>query len=236
MPDDRGKKSFAGRLVQWSAGWLCGIAVAGCFPALAHPTRVEPGLRLGAVLGASFGTDSGDSGDLTHVVIPSIDLELALGIRDTSRAGAAGLRIAGMAGFRGLGASLYAEAPRPWLGGLDAGLGFAAHHGQMKLRMPYVQFGGANGSGSSWFIRNGLAWVADRDSSRWNALWVPSVGFWRRFGGHRDGAVWVSGVIGHQPRIERDCFFFECFSGSSSFLRTSVIFGMTYSLPLGASP
>jgi hypothetical protein len=197
---------------------------------------VDPGLRLGAVLGASFGTDSGDSGDLTNVVIPSVDLELALGIRDTSSASAAGFRIAGMAGFRGLGASLYAEAPRPWLGGLEAGFGFAAHRGQMNLRMPYLQFGGTSESGSSWFIRNGLAWVAHRDSSHWSTLWVPTVGFWRRLGRHRDGAVWVSGVIGNQPRIERDCLFFECFSGSSSFLRTSVILGMSYSLPLGAAP
>jgi len=212
------------------------VLCTACFPALAHPTRVERGLRLGAVLGTSFGTDSGaESHELTNVVIPSIDLELSVGIRDTASAGAAGYRLGGMAGFRGLGLSVYAETPRPWLGTFDAGLGFAAHQGEMKFLMPYAQFGRASASGSSWFIRNGIAWMADRDSSTWSALWIPSVGSWRRFGRHRDGAIWLTAVVGNQPRIERDCLFFECFSGSSSFVRTSVILGFSYSFLL-ASP
>jgi len=219
----------------WTATCLALVLCASCYPALAHPTRVEGGLRLGAVLGTSFGTDSSDeSQDVTNVVIPSIDLELSVGIRDTSNAAGAGYRIGGMAGFRGLGASIYAEVPRPWLGTFDAGLGFAAHRGEMKFLMPYGQFGRASGSRSSWFLRNGIAWVADRDSSTWSALWIPSVGSWRRFGS-REGAIWVTAVVGNQPRIERTCIFFECFSGTSSFVRTSVILGFTYSFLL-ASP
>ena len=216
-----------------SAACLALIVCAGCFPALAHPTTVERGVRLGAVLGASFGSDSGgESQQLTNVVIPSIDVDISVGIRDTSNANAVGYRVGGVAGFRGLGASIYAEAPRQWLGTFDAGLGFAAHQGEMKFLMPYLQLGRASASGSSWYIRNGLAWMADRDSSQWSALWIPSVGTWRRFGRNREGAIWLTAIIGNQPRIERDCVFFECFSGSSNFVRTSVILGFTYSFLL----
>jgi hypothetical protein len=206
------------------------LFVGGCYPTTVHPTRVDPTFRLGAALAVSVIYDSSDgSPDAERVSIPSLDLEASLGIRDRSlREPGIGLRFSGTVGISGFGGSAYAEVPRAWGGDVDAGVGIQLHRGSVHLFMPYAQFG-TQGTESSWFLRNGVAWVTPRDSTRWQPVWVPTVGFYQHRQGGSNRGLFLTAVIGNQPLVKRDCFLFECFDGGSAYTRTILIFGATTS-------
>lgn len=204
-------------------------ALAGCFPVLA---RVESGFRLAAISSFAIVSDSGaESGDVARAVVPSFDLEASLGIRDTSRDYGPGLRLAASAGLGGYGGSAYVELPRDQFGDLDVGIGVATHHGALSLWSPYLQLGRREGQDMSWFLRNGVSFAAPADSSDWSILWVPTVGI-ALHRPSRDAGLFLSAVIGRQQRVERACFFFECFSYSNSFVRTQVMIGASVSFTL----
>jgi len=215
------------------------LPVAGCFPAVVHPTRVGSEFRLAPVLSTSLVEDSsGGSPNVWRGPTVSLDVEASLGIRDTSSGSQGmGLRLGGSGGLAGYGGSVYVELPRGWLGEVDAGLGILFHRGLVRVQMPYLQFGALRGSESSWFMRNGVAWITTRDSTDRRPAWVPTLGWMRHrsgTGGTIDGALYLTGIVGNQPQARRGCILFECVGGESAFVRTLLILGMSVSLPFQA--
>ena len=207
------------------AGLIC---LTGCFPVFAHPTRVNPGFQLSEFTSIALISDSaGEPKRAVLSVLPSIDFEAALGIRDTSRDSGPGLRIAASGGLSGYGGSLYLEFPRDQFGDFDVGVGIAGHHGAASLWTPYVQFGRAEDEDMSWFVRNGVAFATPLDSSRASALWIPTVGIVRHRL-YRDATLFLSAVVGAQQSVDRPCFF-DC---TSSAVRTLVMLGASVSFTL----
>ncbi len=208
------------------------VTLSACFPVMAHPTRVESGMRLGTVAGFSFGSDSiGETGQIDPVIVPSLDIELALGIRDTTREDGPGLRLSAAAGMSGFGGSVYVEYPRESLGSLDGGVGLAAHRGALRVIMPYAQFGRHEDRDRAWFVRNGIAIVAPRDSAGTRLAWIPTVGFSTR-DQRSDKSIYLSAVFGGEQRVERACVLFSCLRYSNSYTRTTLIVGASISLLL----
>ena len=213
-------------------------SIAGCYPALVHPTRVESAFRLGAAVSVSLVSDSASIAPDGRVqdevtVLPSVDLQASLGIRDTSAGSPGlGLRLAAVLGLGGYGGSAYVELPRVWAGDIDAGVGVDLHRSALRVVMPYVQFGAMRGSASSWFVRNGVARVAARDSTEWKLLWLPTAGWYRHRRNGFDGGLYLTAVIGNQPLVVRECILFGCFAYGNAFMRTFLIFGTTVTFPL----
>lgn len=213
--------------------------VAGCYSTVVHPTRVNSEFRVGAALSISIVSDSstsveGGTTDTKAATLPSLDLEASLGIRDTSAGDPGfGLRLSGRVGFGGYGGSAYAELPRAWAGDIDAGFGVQLHGGAVDMFMPYVQVGAMRGTESSWFLRNGAAWVTTSDSTDWKLLWIPTVGWYRHRQSGFEGGVYLSAVIGDQPIVKTECVLFGCLGGDNAGgMRTFLILGMTVSNPL----
>jgi hypothetical protein len=204
------------------------IGLTGCFPVLAHPTRVESGLQLSTYSSLSLVSDSSsDPQRVAYSILPSFDFEASLGIRDTSRDDSMGLRLAASGGLSGYGASAYVELPRDQFGSFDVGVGIAGHHATASVWTPYVQLGRFESEDMSWFVRNGVAFAAASDSSRWSVLWIPTVGIVRHRP-YRDAALFLSAVVGAQQGIERPCFF-DC---TDAFFRTQVMLGASVSFTL----
>lgn len=210
------------------AAFALGILLTGCFPVMAHPTRVEPGLRLTPIASIALIVDSsGAGGPVTHAVVPSLDFEASLAVRDSFRVDGPGLRLSAAAGMSGYGGAAYAELPRDQFGDFDVGVGLAAHRGALKLWTPYVQFGRHEAEDMSWFLRNGIAFAAPLDSARWSVLWIPTVGV-ARHRSNRIATLFLSAVIGRQQDVDRPCFF-DC---QSAFVRTQVMLGSSLSFTL----
>jgi hypothetical protein len=206
--------------------------LGGCFPSLPHPTRVEPAFRVGPHLSFTHVSDSSAASERpAKAVAASVDVIASIGIRDTSRLDSPGILIGGTAGFSGYGATFYGELPRPHFGALDAGLGIAVHRGAFTSFTPYVQFGRQLGE-FSWFARNAVFFIGRRDSLNASPLWVPTVGVYRHHGRGRESSLYVAGVIGPQPRVERYCVFFECFAYSNSYTRAYLIVGSSFTIAL----
>ena len=126
-------------------------------------------------------------------LLPSLDLEASLGIRDTSAGDPGfGLRIAGRVGIAGYGGAAYAELPRAWIGDIDAGVGVQLHHSRLTMFMPYFQVGTMRGTGSSWFLRNGVVRIAPGDSADQTLLWIPTVGWYRHRRSGFEGGLYLS--------------------------------------------
>jgi hypothetical protein len=203
-------------------------AVSGCYPIIAHPTRVESGMKLTTLSSFAMVSDSAAGDERRSLaVVPSIDVEAALGIRDTTRTDGTGLRISAFAGFSGYGGSVYLEAPREFLGSFDAGAGVAAHAGFGGVWTPYVQFGRREDEEMSWFVRNSAAFTARHDSTAAAVVWIPTVGIVRQRS-NRENVMFLSAVVGRQPLYQGPCLF-AC-EGPS--LRTLVMVGASLSFSL----
>ena len=217
--------------------------VAGCFTTVVHPTRVNSEFRLGTALSISVVSDSStsvESGptEAKTTTLATLDLDASIGIRDTAVGDPGfGLRISGRVGLGGYGGSAYAELPRAWAGAIDAGFVVQLHRGAVDMVMPYVQVGSMRGTESSWFLRNAAARVTAGDSTDWKLLWLPTVGWYRHRRSGFEGGLYLSAVIGNQPRVDRPCILFDCLnSESGGGVRTFLIFGMTVSYPLVGDP
>ena len=204
------------------------IGLTVCIPVFAHPTRVESGFQLAPFSSLALVKDSMPvSGEATYSVLPSVDFEMSLGIRDTSRDDGPGLRLALDAGFSGYGGSAYVEWPRDQFGGWDVGAGLSLHRNVASFLTPYVQLGRFESEDLSWFVRNGVTFAAPSDSTRWSVLWIPTVGVVR----HRmfqQHALFLSAIVGSQRAVEQPCFF-DC---ETSYLRTRVMLGASFSFTL----
>lgn len=206
-------------------GLLC---LTGCFPVFAHPTRVRSGFQLSEYTSVALISDStGDPKREVLTALPSIDVEAALGIRDTSRNDGPGFRLALSGGLSGYGGSAYVELPRNQFGGFDVGVGVAGHRGASLLWTPYVQVGRVEDADMSWFLRNGIAFATPLDSARASVLWIPTVGIVRHRPS-REATIFLSAVVGAQQPVERPCFF-DC---TSSALRTLVMLGASLSFTI----
>lgn len=207
------------------AAMLC---LTGCFPVLAHPTRVERGLRLSSFTSVSLVSDSApDPERATFTLLPAVDFEVSIGTRDSLRDDGPGLRLAASGGMSGYGGSVYLELPRDQWGTIDTGIGIAGHRGIASLWTPYFQFGRYESDDMSWFVRNGVAFAAASDSASWAVLWIPTVSIVRHRT-YRDAAVFLSTIVGNQERTRRPCFF-DC---PSSYLRTRVMLGVSVNFTL----
>ena len=212
------------------------FGVTGCFPVFAHPTRVESAFQVSATSTLGFVTDSaGQTGDVTRGLLPVIDLEASLGMRDSTREDGLGLRLSVSAGLSGYGGSAYFEAPRELFGAIDLGVGLAGHHGGISFWTPYLQFGRQYQQDRSWFVRNGVAFTTTTDSTDGAVVWIPTVGIVSQRA-RGNGALFLSAVVGRQQRVERTCLFFECFSYSNSFVRTQVMLGVSLGVTLTPRP
>lgn len=204
------------------------VCLTGCFPVLAHPTRVEPGFKLSNFTSVSLVSDStGEPRRQTYVVLPSIDFEASLSVRDTSRLDGPGLRLAASGGFSGFGASAYVEWPRDQFGDLDLGFGVAGHGGALTSWTPYLQLGRYESEDMSWFVRNGVMFATGSDSTNWAVLWIPTVGIVRHRS-FRDAALFLSAVVGKQRALDGPCFF-TC---DGHAMRTQVMLGASLSFTL----
>lgn len=186
---------------------LATLVFSACVPILAHPTRVNPGFEVGTYYTFGIAADSGAQGESS--VLPSIDLELAVGIRDPSRDTGPSLRVSASGGFSGSGVGAYTEFPREWLGDLDAGAGFAIHYGASTSMMPYLQVGRRLGEDYSWFVRNTAAFIR-ADSGTRSALWIPTIGLSRHTTGRAGNVdVFASAIIGPQQPFSTCLFWCE---------------------------
>ena len=202
--------------------------LTGCVPVLAHPTRVEAGFKLTSHASFSLVSDStGEPRRETYVVVPSIDFEASLGLRDTSRVDGPGVRLAASGGFSGFGASAYVEWPRDQAGDFDLGFGIAGHGGALVSWTPYLQFGRHESEDMSWFLRNGVTFATRPDTTYWAVLWIPTVGIVRHRS-HRDAVLFLSAVIGHQRAVASPCFF-TC---DGATMRTRVMVGASLNFTL----
>lgn len=202
--------------------------LTGCFPVLAHPTRVESGFKLTSHASFSLVSDStGEPRRETYVFVPSIDFEASLGIRDTSRVDGPGLRLAAAGGLSGFGGSAYVELPREQFGDFDFGFGIAGHGGALTMWTPYLQLGRHESDDMSWFVRNGVTFATGSDSTNWAVLWVPTVGIVRHRS-YRDASLFLSAVVGHQDAVASPCFF-TC---DGPTMRTRVMVGASLSFTL----
>ena len=196
---------------------------------LAHPTRVDPGFKLSSFASVSLVADStGDPRRATYVVLPSIDFEASLGVRDTSRVDGPGLRLAASGGLSGFGASAYVEWPRDQFGDFDFGFGVAAHVGALTSWTPYLQFGRFENEDMSWFLRNGVTFATELDSAHLAVLWVPTVGIVRHRSYRRDASLFLSAVVGRQRALEGPCIF-TC---DGHAMRTQVMLGASLNFTL----
>jgi hypothetical protein len=204
------------------------VGLTGCFPVLAHPTRVDPGFTLSSFTSLALVTDStGEPRRATYVVLPSIDFEASLSVRDTSRIDGPGLRLAASGGLSGFGASAYVELPRDQFGDFDMGFGIAGHGGALTSWTPYLQFGRYESEDMSWFIRNGVLFATYSDTTNVAVLWVPTVGIVRHRL-YRDASLFLSAVVGGQHALEGPCFF-AC---DGHAMRTKVMVGASLSFTL----
>jgi hypothetical protein len=195
---------------------------------LAHPTRVESGFKLSNHTSVSLISDStGEPRRETYVVVPSIDFEASLGIRDTSRLDGPGLRLAASGGFSGFGASAYVEWPRDQFGDFDLGFGLAGHGGALSSWTPYLQLGRYESEDMSWFVRNGVTFATSADSTDWAVLWVPTIGIVRHRS-YRETSLFLSAVVGRQRAVASPCFF-TC---DGPTMRTRVMLGASLSFTL----
>jgi len=201
------------------------IPLAGCFPPVVHPTRVEPGPAISASTWAQV-AEVIEVDDDAHVrALPNFSIRLAAGFADTLRDGVNTLVSFG-AGLNGVSADGYLEIPRSALGDLDAGLGMVWQNGPLGVVMPYVQVGRLLNAHSAWFTSQGLAIVSSQDSDETTPVWMSTVGF-SRSGAGRTGIVFVSAIIGRS-------FGYECRSCFSRLLirRSYVLVGVSGDLPM----
>jgi hypothetical protein len=204
------------------AAVLC-VVLPGCYPVLGHPTRVESGAIMRVILSTTFISDSTYEGvSVPFPGVPSLDVELSTGIRDTSfDSRGPGLRLGASAGLSGFGLSAYAELPRHWLNEADAGVGIAFHGGALASWMPYAQFGRRMNERHDWFVRNALAFGHD-ESARHSMLWIPTLGVTRVTRTGSEYALFLSLVFGNQPWIERPCFLCD-----PAYAKSRVMIGLS---------
>src|SRR5688572_27984523 len=113
------------------AGVLSVMAfAAGCYPLMAHPTRVESGANLTMTIGGQVVRMKTDTSSQLGG-IPNVGVQLVMGSRDSLRTDAISTRFAFGPSLSGFGWGAYAEFPETFLGETDAGFGVSGQSGGM---------------------------------------------------------------------------------------------------------
>jgi hypothetical protein len=202
------------------------VSSSGCYPMLAHPTRVERGVALTHVGGLQAFVDSSlVDGTATTRLLPSFTLGIAVEMRDSLRSDGPAARLQLGAALTSLIADLYAELPREAFGDFDAGLGIGGQRGVMEFVMPYAQFGRSFGGGHFWFLSNGVALTRHLDPSGWRPVWMPTVGFGRSTP-QLHHTLFVTAIVGRRPP-EGSTTCFVCAGPSAVTQHTFLLVGLT---------
>lgn len=116
-------------------------SAAGCFPAVAHGPRVEPGVRAQATIAVPMANDLADEA-APPFTIPAMGIGPAYG--QPATAARPGFRVSTTFQIpAGISPDLYVQLPRGWLRGIDGGFGYSlSSPGNSTL--PYVQLGRIN--------------------------------------------------------------------------------------------
>jgi hypothetical protein len=203
----------------------------GCYPAMAHPTRVGSGFSVITTLGMYVSEDQGlgPGAPPTQVRMhPTFGLNAALSIRDTSATeDGVGLRLSVGTGFAMPIWQAYVELPRDRFGPYDAGVGVAVHGARPRLVMPYAQFGRQLGERRAWwFTQQGIAFGSTSGSGSSGAIWVPTVAVASGAAGG-EASLFLTGVVGGTgPLHEEICRV--CVSGTRSVTRNYLLFGVSW--------
>jgi hypothetical protein len=206
-------------------------AASGCYPAMAHPTRVGSGFSVITTLGMYVSEDQGlgPGAPPTQVRMhPTFGMNAALSIRDTSATeDGVGLRLSVGTGFAMPIWQAYVELPRDRFGPYDAGVGVAVHGARPRLVMPYAQFGRQVGERRVWwFTQQGIAFGSTSGSGSSGAIWVPTVAVASGTAGG-EASLFLTGVVGGTgPLHEEICRV--CVSGSRSITRNYLLFGVSW--------
>ncbi|HZI29590.1 MAG TPA: hypothetical protein VFD64_15580 [Gemmatimonadaceae bacterium] len=206
-------------------------AGSGCYPAMAHPTRVGSGFSVITTLGMYVSEDQGlvPGAPPTQVRMhPTFGMNAALSIRDTSATeDGVGLRVSVGTGFAMPIWQAYVELPRDRFGPYDAGVGVAVHGARPRLVMPYAQFGRQVGERRVWwFTQQGIAFGSTSGSRSSGAIWVPTVAVASGAAGG-EASLFLTGVVGGTgPLHEEICRV--CVSGTRSVTRNYLLFGVSW--------
>lgn len=212
-----------------SAAILIVILQHGCYPAIAHPTRVGSGFGVVTALGMHVAQDEpvtlgGPEGRLR--LLPTFGIGAALSVRDTStNAEGPGLRVSVGTGFAMPVWQAYLELPRERFGRLDAGVGMAVHGARPRLVMPYVQVGQELGPRRSWFSQQGVAFGTP-SSGPGSFIWVPTVGTARGVAG-AEASIFITGFIGGSERLHGEICR-VCSAGVRAVTRNLLVAGFSW--------
>lgn len=207
------------------------VAFAGCYPLMAHPTRVENGGMLTMVAGGQVARTKPDSGASHVTFIPNVALLLVVGARDSVRRNSVSTRLSFGAGLSGLAWGAYAELPESVLGETDAGFGVSGQYGStFTTLMPYFQFGRRMNSRAAWLVSQGMAMVNTGDSLGWSPLLSTTLGL----SGHGE---WSSGVFFITLLTGNRSYEYSCgiCVSKGTLGRSFVLFGVSNGFRRGSS-
>lgn len=173
------------RLRIWLRGAVKGAALlfaTGCAPMIAHGPVVHPGFSFGASAALGRGPTYENGDDPGPFYLGSAGLHGAYGWQPTSGHRPA-VRLAAHGPVAGIvGADLYLQAPRAWLGPAAGGVGILTE-GSARGYMPYVQAGMQNARGLGAHVVTGRYdrgrrqfvgyWSEERASVTWLSAQVP---------------------------------------------------------------
>jgi hypothetical protein len=203
----------------------------GCYPAMAHPTRVGSGFSVITTVGMYVSEDQGllQGAPPARVRMhPILGMNAALSVRDTSSTeDGFGLRLSVGTGFAMPIWQAYVELPRDRFGPYDAGVGVALHGARPRLVMPYAQFGRQVGERRAWwFTQQGIAFGSTSDRRSSGAIWVPTVALASGVAGG-EASLFLTGVVGGTgPLHEEICRV--CVSGTRSVTRNYLLVGVSW--------
>lgn len=212
------------------AAVLASVA-SGCYPAMAHPTRVGSGFSVITTLGMHVAEDAqilSDGRDPQVHLLPTFGVNAALSIRDTSATDdGVGLRLSVGTGFAMPIWQAYVELPRDRFGEYDAGVGVALHGARPRLVMPYAQFGRQIGERRLWwFTQQGVAFGSTSRTTESVAIWVPTVAVASGVAGG-EASLFVTGVVGGSSAVHEEICR-VCVSGSRSITRNYLLVGVSW--------
>ena len=178
----------------------------GCYPAVAHPTRVSSGFSVTTTLGAHVTRDLVvTSGAFERRVTPTFGISAAVSVRDTSSTDdGPGFRLSVGTGFSMPIWQAYVEFPRERFGPYDAGVGVAFHGARPRVVMPYVQFGREFGRAWSWYTQQGVGFGSTSDGVSSGPIWLPTIAASTGVAGQ--ASLFLTGVVGgHRSIYEEIC-------------------------------
>jgi len=204
---------------------------AGCYPAMAHPTRVGSGFSVLTTLGMYVAEDRTivPIGEPPEVrAWPTFGISAALSIRDTTALDdGVGLRLSVGTGFAMPIWQAYLELPRDRFGPYDAGVGIALHGARPRLVMPYVQFGRQVGERRAWwYTQQGVAFGATSRGEPSGLIWIPTVAVASGLSGG-EASLFLTGIVGGNRSVHEEVCR-VCGGDARQVSRNYMLFGVSW--------